>query len=68
MSFYRATDIEQLAERLRAAGHKLELNLARGTHLLDNLIADDSSPWELCIRQESCGHVITSVGLIVQKV
>jgi hypothetical protein len=67
LSFYRQRDIEQLATRLRAAGHKLELNLTRGEHLIDSIVSDDASPWELSLKVALCGHVITSIGLIIEK-
>lgn len=67
ISFYRQRDIEQLADRLRAAGHKLELSFTRGEHLLDTIVSDDSSPWELSMKVSLCGHVITSIGLIIEK-
>jgi hypothetical protein len=67
ISFYRQKDIEALASRLRAKGHKIELNLTRGTHAIDNLVSDDTAPWEISLRVPLCGHVITSIGLIIEK-
>ena len=67
LSIYRQTDIEALAERLRAQGHRIYLNLARGTDPLDELVADEGTPWESRIREACSGHVATSVGLIIQR-
>lgn len=67
LSFYRQRDLEQLAQRLRAQGHQITLNLNRGQHLLDQTACDEATPWELSINESLCGHVITSVGLIIRK-
>ena len=65
MSFYRPSDIEDLADRLHLAGHKMKLNLTLGTHPLDAVVADTHAPWEIRIREAIAGYVITSVGLII---
>jgi SAM-dependent methyltransferase len=67
LSFYRQKDIEALAERLKAQGHELTVNLARGNHLLDQLVCDPEPPWELTLNAPLMGHVITSVGIIIGK-
>lgn len=67
LSIYRGSDIQELAARLRDQGHCMELNLQFGTHVLDSLVSDEGSPWELMMRERVAGRVITSVGLIVRS-
>ena len=67
LSFYCRRDIEALAQRLLEAGHMIILNFDRGTTVADTHV--DVPPYHagrtLCAH---CGpHVITSIGLIVQK-
>lgn len=67
LSFYCRSDIELLAERLITAGHMIVLNFERGTTVADTHV--DMPPYHyghtLCAHFSS--HVITSIGLIIQK-
>jgi hypothetical protein len=67
LSFYCRADIEALASRLLQAGHTIVLNFDRGTTVADTHV--DVPPYHagrtLCAHFGS--HVITSIGLIVQK-
>ena len=67
LSLYRQRDIEQLAQKLRKSGHKIELNLTRGDHPMDAIISDETSPWELNLKVALCGYHVCSVGLIIEK-
>lgn len=67
LSFYREKDIRGLAERLRSAGCELEMNLTRGQHQLDQLVLEEYPPWELSLKEQLCGHTITSLGLVIHK-
>lgn len=64
---YRRRDIEAFAARLRAKGHRIELNLNPGDRELDRYV--DLPPYcqdphvKLLLR----GFVSTSIGLLVQK-
>jgi hypothetical protein len=67
LSFYCRRDIEQLAARLINAGHMTILNFERGNTVADMHV--DTPPYNygrtLCAHFS--GHVISSIGLIVQK-
>jgi hypothetical protein len=67
LSFYCRRDIERLAERLIKAGHMIVLNFERGATVADTHV--DTPPYNygrtLCAHFSS--HVITSIGLIIQK-
>lgn len=67
LSFYCRKDIEELAMRLTSAGHRIVLNFDRGTTAADTHV--DVTPYHggrtLAAHFES--HVITSVGLIIQR-
>ena len=67
LSFYREKDIQKLANLLISAGHNLEINLTRGQHQLDQLVLDEPPVWELSMKEQLCGHTITSLGLIIHK-
>lgn len=67
MSFYRRRDIEGLADRLRAGGHRLTLNLTRGTGPIDNHVDKPPFDYDLTMNALVCGYLITSVGLIIRK-
>jgi len=66
LSIYCGKDVQTLAESMKAMGHHMEVNLQFGTHVLDRLVSDERDPWELRIRESVGGHVITSIGLVVQ--
>jgi hypothetical protein len=67
LSFYCRRDIERLAERLINAGHMIVLNFERGQTVADTHV--DTPPYNygrtLCAHFSN--HVITSIGLIIQK-
>lgn len=67
LSFYREQDIVKLADSLRKQGYDLELNLSRGQHQMDRMLFEETPPWELSMRQDLCGHTITSLGLVIHK-
>ena len=67
LSLYSDKDIKDLAKRLGAAGHILELNLSRGDHQLDRLVLEEASPWEMSLKECISDHLITSIGLIIQR-
>lgn len=67
LSFYCRRDIEQLAGRLINAGHLIILNFERGRTVADMHV--DTPPYHygrtLCAHFS--GHIISSIGLIIQK-
>lgn len=67
LSFYCRADIEGLAERLIEQGHQIVLNFTRGDTPADHHV--DVAPFHggrtLLAHFET--HVITSIGLIIQK-
>ena len=67
LSFYCRADIEALAERLLAAGHKIILNFDRGTTVADTHV--DLPPYHggFTLTAHFKSHIITSIGLIIEK-
>jgi len=67
LSFYCRADIEALAERLTAAGHQIVLNFNRGSTVADTHV--DTPPFHggRTLLAHFDAHIITSIGLIVQK-
>lgn len=67
LSFYCRRDIEELAVRLINAGHLIVLNFDRGTTVADNHV--DIPPYHdgMTLVAHHYSHVITSIGLIIQK-
>ena len=66
LSIYRRKDIERLAEELINSGHKIECDFTEGNHPLDRIVSDESSPWEISLKVNLCGYIVTSIGLVVQ--
>ncbi|MBW7852256.1 MAG: class I SAM-dependent methyltransferase [Rhodospirillales bacterium] len=67
LAFYRRRDIEELAATLIAQGHQIVLNFTRGDSPADLHVDRAPFTYELSITALVCGHVITSLGLIIQK-
>lgn len=67
LSFYCRKDIEAMAMRLLAAGHMIVLNFDRGDTLADSHV--DVAPYNSgrTLNAHFLTHVITSIGLIIQK-
>lgn len=67
LSFYCRKDIEALAARLIASGHKIVLNFTRGTTIADTHV--DTPPYhaDMTLAAHFGSHIITSIGLIIQK-
>jgi hypothetical protein len=66
-SFYCQKDIEDLAFRLTQAGHSIVLNFRRGNTIADTHV--DIPPYHegMTLAAQHYDHVITSIGLIIQK-
>lgn len=65
---FRRTDIEELVQQLRAAGHHVEpLDLTIGTHPLDWFV--DQRPYtpDRHLRKRQGRYAATSIGLIIRK-
>ena len=63
---YRRKDVLELADRLRAAGHEISLNLNSGGGEVDRQI--DGPPFQgNHLKLWTDGFVATSLGLIVRK-
>ena len=67
MSFYRRSDIEALAQRLRTQGHQITLNFTKGATVADFHIDREPFNYPLSINALVGDFVITSIGLIIQK-
>lgn len=67
LSYYCRKDIEDLAARLIADGHKIVLNFTRGNTLADTHV--DTPPYTpgMTLTAHFGNHIITSIGLIIQK-
>lgn len=65
--FYRRSDIEQLAQDLLAAGHLIVLNFNRGNTVADLHVDVEPFHYGLSLAAQHANHVITSIGLIIQK-
>jgi SAM-dependent methyltransferase len=64
--FFRRRDIEWLASRLRWSGHRINIDLDPGDSPADRHI--DTEPWSTThLKLSVSGHVITSLGLIIEK-
>jgi hypothetical protein len=63
---YRRRDFEEFAQRMRAAGHRIQLTFGLGTTEDDRHI--DEYPYSNChLKVRYDGFVITSFGLTIQK-
>ncbi len=64
---YRRRDLEQIAMRLHAAGHLIEVDFALGHMPADSII--DRVPYrhENHLKLELGGYIVTSFGLIIQR-
>jgi SAM-dependent methyltransferase len=64
---YRRRDLERIAQRLRTAGHQIELDFASGNLPIDQLI--DHPPYRPTqhLKLKIGRYVATSYGLIIQK-
>ena len=64
---YRQRDVEALVQRLRAQGHRIDLNLHPGGHPLDRYV--DLPPYRLDPHVKLlCGrYVSTSIGLLIRR-
>lgn len=67
LSFYCRADIESLAERLLGSGHLIILNFDRGTTLADTHVDLPPYHYGRTLAAHFHSHVITSIGLIIQK-
>lgn len=67
LSFYRRRDIEALASRLQANGHDIVLNFTRGNSPVDNHVDKAPYDYQLTMNALHCNFLITSIGLIIQK-
>jgi hypothetical protein len=67
LSFYCRRDIEDLANRLIQSGHQIVLNFRRGDTVADTHV--DTPPFTpgMTLTAHLGLHVITSIGLIIQK-
>jgi hypothetical protein len=64
---FRQRDIERLANELTAAGHKIELDLARGDMPHDLHISQPPYDKEPHLRLEIANFHFTSIGLVIQR-
>ncbi len=64
--FYRRRDIEALAERLRRAGHAIDVDFTQGT-TPEDLHVDVPPYTDVHLRTLLAGYVTTSIGLVVTK-
>jgi hypothetical protein len=65
---FRRRDIEQMVERLRAAGHSVEpLDLSVGSHELDNYVDEEPYTQKRHLRLHLGKWASTSIGLIIRK-
>lgn len=67
ISFYRRKDIEALAIELQRLGHRIVLNFDRGKDLADHHVDCAPYNYNLSIAALHGNHIITSIGLIIQK-
>lgn len=65
-SVLRRRDVEELAERLRAQGHEVIVNLHPGTGLLDYTV-DEQFGTDLHVRLRLTRYAVGSFGLIIRK-
>lgn len=67
LSFYCEQDIRELATRLTEQGHLIVLNFQRGDTIADMHV--DTPPYRkgMTLAAHFSTHIITSIGLIVQK-
>jgi hypothetical protein len=63
---FRRRDIEDIAQRLRADGHVVELDFTRGEGLADDFVDVPPYRHDPHLRLQVLGYVTTSVGLIVE--
>jgi hypothetical protein len=64
--FYRRRDIEDVVQRLRRAGHDVDMDYTLGT-TPEDLHVDVPPYTDVHLRTELAGHVTTSLALIVTK-
>jgi len=64
--FYRRRDIESLVQRLRRAGHDVDMDYSLGS-TPDDVHVDVPPFTDVHLRTELAGHVTTSLALIVTK-
>jgi hypothetical protein len=64
--FYRRRDIESLIDRLRGAGHAVDIDFREGT-TPEDLHVDVPPYTDVHLRTQLGGHVTTSLALIVTK-
>lgn len=67
LSFYCKKDILALAQRLTARGHQIVLNFDRGTTPADTHVDTPPFHYGMTLLAHFKSHVITSIGLIIQK-
>lgn len=67
LSFYCRDDIVGLAQRLTEAGHLIILNFQRGTTPADMHVDTPPFHYGMTLLAHHQSHVITSIGLIIQK-
>ena len=64
--FYRRRDIEALAERLRRAGHAIDVDYTQGT-TPEDLHVDVAPYTDVHLRTLLAGYVTTSIALVITK-
>jgi len=67
LSFYCRNDILALAQRLTEAGHLIVLNFQRGTTPADMHVDVPPYHYGRTLLAHQLSHVITSIGLVIQK-
>jgi hypothetical protein len=64
---FRRRDLQDMARRLRANGHRIDLDLTLGTGVADNYVDEPPYRSDFHLRLKIAQYVTTSIGLIVEK-